>query len=123
MKEDDLARRIVQRLDRNLNELPADIVTRLADARKRALRARVAPPSWRVRLAALVGGHRMMLKVALPVAFLLVAAGAVFFLQTTASPDPFEVETALMHDELPIHAYTDPGFDTWLRNTSQDARQ
>ena len=123
MNEDDLARRIVQRLDRNLSELPAEIVAQLADVRKQALRTREAPVSLRARLAELVGGHRMMLKVALPAIFLLVAAGAVFYLQNAIAPDPFDVETALMHDELPIHAYTDPGFDAWLRNTSQDESQ
>jgi hypothetical protein len=120
MKEDDLARRIVQRLDQNLNELPAEIVARLADARIHALHARATPLSWWVRLAGLVDGHRLMVKVALPAMFLLVAAGAVFFLQNAGAPDAFDIETALMHDELPIHAYTDPGFDAWLRNTSQD---
>ena len=123
MREDDLARRIVQRLDQNLNELPAEILARLADARIHALHARAAPVSWWVRLADLVDGHRLMLKFALPAVFLLVAAGAVFFLQNASTPDPFEIETALMHDELPIHAYTDPGFDAWLRNTSQEERQ
>ena len=123
MREDDLARRIVQRLNRNLNELPAEIVARLDDARIHALHARGTPVSWWVRLADLVDGHGLMLKVALPAMFLLVAAGAVFFLQNTSTPDPFDIETALMHDELPIHAYTDPGFDAWLRNTSQEERQ
>jgi hypothetical protein len=119
MKEDDLARRIVQRLDQNLNELPAEIVARLADARIHALNAR-STMSWWVRLVELVGGHRIMFKVALPAMFLLMAAGAVFFLQNATAPDPFDIETALIHDELPIHAYTDPGFDAWLRNTSQE---
>lgn len=123
MKEDDLARRIVQRLDQNLNELPAEILTRLADARIHALHARGTSVSLWGRLAGLVDGHRLMLKVALPAMFLLLAAGAVVFLQNVSTPEPFDVETALMHDELPIHAYTDPGFDAWLRNTSQDERQ
>jgi hypothetical protein len=30
------------------------------------------------------------------------------------------VETAILADELPIHAYTDPGFQTWLRHSSHD---
>ena len=31
--------------------------------------------------------------------------------------------TALMADELPIHAYTDPGFDAWLKTTSHEEQQ
>ncbi|MGD2140817.1 MAG: DUF3619 family protein [Burkholderiales bacterium] len=123
MTQDDLARRIVQQLDQNLNELPPDIVARLTDARKQALRAGTEPASWRSRLAAMVNGHRMVLTVTLPALFLVIAAGAVLFLQSTVSQDPFDVETALMHDELPIHAYTDPGFDAWLRNTSLEEQR
>jgi len=120
MNEDDLARRIINRLDQSLTELPADIVRQLADTRKHALRAHMSPMTWRIQLAEWIGGHRIMLRVALPTLFLLVAAGAVFFLPGPRNQEPFAVEAALLADELPIHAYTDPGFDAWLRHTSQE---
>ena len=123
MNQDDLARRIVDRLDQNLTELPADIVGRLARARQRALQARLRPRNWQVRFSDWVVSHRMMFKVALPALFLLVAAGAVYLLQSTSREDPFDVETALMADELPLHAYTDPGFDAWLKTTSHEEQQ
>jgi hypothetical protein len=123
MNQDDLARQIVDRLDRNLNELPADIVGRLAHARQRALQARPRPHNWRVRFADWALSHRMAFKVALPALFLVVAVGAVYLLQSTSREDPFDVETALMADELPLHAYTDPGFDTWLKKTSHEEQQ
>jgi hypothetical protein len=47
----------------------------------------------------------------------------VFLLQGEATQDPFDVEAALLGDELPIHAYTDPGFDAWLRHTSYEQEQ
>ena len=120
MNQDDLARRIVDRLDQNLSELPADIVGRLAHARQRALQVRPRPRTWQVRFSDWVVSHRMMFKVALPALFLLLAAGAVYLLQSTSGEDPFDVETALMADELPLHAYTDPGFDEWLKTTSHE---
>ncbi len=120
MNEDDLARRIVARLEQNLSELPEDVVGRLEHARKRALQNRFTGRSWYVALSDWGTAHRMMLKVALPTLFLLVAAGAVFFLQNAPGDDPFDVEAALMADELPLHAYTDPGFDAWLRKTSHE---
>lgn len=123
MNQDDLARRIVDRLDQNLTELPADIIGRLAHARQQALKVRPRPRIWHVRFFDWVVSHRMMFKVALPALFLLVAAGAVYLLQSTSREDPFDVETALMADELPLHAYTDPGFDAWLKTTSHEEQQ
>ncbi len=124
MNEDDLARRIAARLDHNLGNLPDGVSGRLADARRRALQAR-SPRTvpLRLRLSEWIGSHRRLLGVALPALFVLVAAGAVFFLQGESTQDPFDVETALLADELPIHAYTDPGFDAWLRHTSYDQEQ
>lgn len=123
MNQDDLARRIVGRLDHNLTELPADIAGRLAQARQRALRARPRMRPWHIRFSDWVASHRMMFKVALPALFVVLAAGAVYLLQSTSTEDPFDVETALMADELPLHAYTDPGFDAWLRTTSHEEQQ
>ncbi len=120
MNQDDLARRIVDRLDQNLSELPDDIVGRLAQARQHALQARPRLRPWQVRFSDWVASHRMMFKVALPALFLLVAAGTVYLWQGTSTEDPFDVETALMADELPLHAYTDPGFDEWLKTTSHE---
>ena len=64
-----------------------------------------------------------MLGVGVPALFLLVVTGAVLLLQSGQQPDPFDVETALLADELPIHAYTDPGFDAWLQHTSHETQQ
>lgn len=123
MNQDDLARRIVDRLDQHLSELPADVVGRLDGARQRALRTRPTGRRWSVRVGDWLASHRLMVRVALPALFLLLTVGAIVLLQTEATPDPFDVETALLADELPIHAYTDPGFDEWLRQTSHEQQQ
>jgi hypothetical protein len=123
MNEDDLARRIVARLDRGLADLPPAVVERLADVRRRALRIRPVRASSFARLRAWTTGHRFVIRIALPALFVLVAAGTVLYLQTVVTPDPLDVETALLADELPIHAYTDPGFDAWLSHTSHERQQ
>ena len=123
MNEDDLARRIVARLDRALADFPPGIAEKLADVRRRALRIRPDRAPSFARLRAWAAGHRFVFRVALPAVFVLVAAGTVFYLQTVSTPDPLDVETALLADELPIHAYTDPGFDAWLSHTSHEQQQ
>jgi hypothetical protein len=123
MNEDDLARRIASRLDRELADLPPGIAERLAHARRRALGIRTEPPPAFVRLRTWMVDHRIVFRVALPALFILVAAGTVLYLQAIFAPDPLDVETALLADELPIHAYTDPGFDAWLSHTSHERQQ
>jgi hypothetical protein len=122
MNQDDFARRIIGRLDPHLAKLPEGIVKQLADARVSALQGRPMPTPLHLRLAGWVASHRL-LGAALPALFALVVVGAVFFLQSEPAHDPFDVEAALLADELPIHAYTDPGFDAWLRHTSYEQQQ
>ena len=123
MIEDDLARRIVDRLEQRLGKLPADVINRLANSRERALRRERMPVSAHIRLSQWLDSHRMMFRVALPALFVVMAAGVVFFLQSASTQDPFDVETAMLAGELPIHAYTDPGFDAWLQHTSHEPQQ
>ncbi len=124
MNEDDLARRVVARLDQQLGRLPSGVTARLSDARARALQIRSSQSApLRPGLSDWIAGHRRLLGVALPALFILLAAGTVFFLQGEATQDPFDVETALLAGELPIHAYTDPGFDAWLQHTSYEQEQ
>lgn len=123
MNEDDLARRIVGRLDRELADLPSDIANGLARARLRALGSRAEAAPVFVRLRAWMAGHRFVFGVALPALFALVAAATVFYFQTADTSDPLDLEAALLADELPIHAFTDPGFDAWLSHTSHERQQ
>jgi hypothetical protein len=122
MNEDNFARRIFARLDRGLADLQPGIAEQLAHARRRALGLR-APVRSRARLRAWVADYRFMFGVALPALFVLVATGALVYVQSDFTPDPLDIEIALLADELPIHAYTDPGFDAWLLRTSQEPQQ
>lgn len=126
MNEDDLARRIVGQLDRSLAELPASATQKLQAARMTALaRYRADPARGRPRAFALpdwASGRSLTLRLALPLAIVIASITGLLFWQMSP-PHEDELDTGLLAGELPIHAYIDPGFDTWLQHTSHTPQQ
>jgi|SRR5690606_7825922 len=121
MNENDLARRIVGRLDHSLDELPASTTQKLEAARKAALARHghaVADGGARAVAFGPGRGLRLGLSVAVVVAGL---AGLLYWHMAPSHED--ELEAGMLAGELPIHAYLDPGFDTWLRHTSHTPQQ
>lgn len=121
MNEDDLARRIVRQLDHSLAELPASTTRKLQAARMAALaNVRGDSPQGRSRAFALMGwgaGRGVTMRLVLPVAIVIASITGLLFWQMSP-PHEDELDTGLLAGELPIHAYIDPGFDTWLKHTS-----
>jgi Protein of unknown function (DUF3619) len=121
MNEDDLARRIVGRLDHSLGELPASTTHKLQAARMAALaHFRGESPQGRSRALALLGwgsGRSVTMRLVLPVAIVIASITGLLFWQMSPTHEE-ELDTGLLAGELPIHAYIDPGFDTWLKHTS-----
>ena len=64
MNEDDVARRVADRLEQRLNELPTTVTGRLAEIRRRAVSLARTPAPVHVRLGHWVAGHRLMVGVA-----------------------------------------------------------
>lgn len=126
MNEDDLARRIVARLDRNVAELPAPTIRKLQAARMAALaHSRGDSPQGRSRAFALPGwgsGSSLTMRLVLPMAIVIASVTGLLFWQMSP-PHEDELDTGLLAGELPIHAYIDPGFDTWLKHTSHTPQQ
>lgn len=127
MNETDLAKRIVKVLDQRLNDISPAALARLAGARRSAMehhrRRSTASPRWSAAMDWVRGwmvAHGVAARVGVPVAFAALVAATVLYLDTTTHHESIEVEAALLADELPIHAYTDPGFDAWLRHTSDE---
>lgn len=127
MNEDDLARKIVARLDDRLERLPAEVLERLQGARRKALmRASerleksgamgAHPPFWRFFGAG--PGMRRVLPAAIVVAVL---AGLIYWQLSGENEE--DLEAGLLAGELPIHAYIDPGFESWIQNASHSPRQ
>ena len=128
MNENDLARRIVAHLDRSLAELPTSTVQKLEAARAAAL-GRYRPGNFsrtRSWLDGPLGILRLRqglgLRLVLPVAIVIASVTGLVFWQTSIRYEE-ELDAGLLAGELPLHAYIDPGFDTWLTHTSHTPPQ
>ncbi len=136
---DAYARRVAARLSEASSDLPYDIAERLRAARMQALarRKRVALPVHRAAPApvvihagngaALLGGGgdsgrgRWWPALASAVPLLALLAGLVFVnvsQDESLATEMAEVDAALLADDLPPSAYTDPGFVQYLRVSS-----
>ena len=128
MNENDLARRIVAQLDRSLAELPPSIAQKLQAARAAAV-ARYRPgssspgQSWADRLLGSQGLRQgLAVRLVLPVAIVIASLTGIIYWQTSSHYEE-ELDTGLLAGELPLHAYIDPGFETWLTHTSHTPPQ
>jgi hypothetical protein len=125
--DDELARRLAKLLDQGANELDPGAAARLAAARRQALaRYEAQPaPAWQWAPATSSGSRsssdsrRMGMRLLL--AAVLVAAVAIGLSWQSGSngPDIAEIDAALLTDELPINAFLDQGFDSWLKRGSR----
>jgi len=126
--EHELARKIIEHLDHGAAHLGTGTRERLAAARTAAMSHYREKPDTVVGLA---WAGRAMARFAdqhLPQPRLLAAAAAIAVLlagfaywQVTgpASNDLAEIDMGLLTDELPLNAYLDKGFDSWLKRSSR----
>ena len=123
MNENEVAGRIVARLDRDLADLPAPTVQKLRAARLAAVAVyRPDRPLWgHSRAGNVVSGwglgRGLATRLFLPAAIVLASITGLIYWQMS-SPHEEELDTGLLAGELPIHAYTDPGFETWLKHSN-----
>ena len=121
--EQQLARKIVERLDDGLSQLEVGTRERLMAARRSALARYPEAPvrvvfglAWAGRVGDFMGQHVFGARIAAVVTAVVVAtAGAVYWQNVAPNGDSADVEIALLTDELPINAYLDKGFDSWLK--------
>ena len=123
MNENELARRIVARLSRDLAELPASTVQKLQATRMAALAAyrpdkslgghSSAGNAW----IAWILGRGLTARLVLPAAIIVAGLTGLAYWQMSSHHEE-ELDTGLLAGELPIHAYTDPGFETWLKHSN-----
>ena len=123
--QDQFGHRLAQRLTAGTLELPHDIGERLRVARQQA----VAHRKLAVRLqtatavvssggtAALGGGWWRRIASAAPLVALVVGLVAINMVrEDERARELAEVDTALLTDELPPAAFTDPGFAQFLKS-------
>jgi hypothetical protein len=124
MNEDDLSNRIVAHLNRGTEELPAQVLVKLRVAREAAMDRARERGSWSRNGSglALVASRWFAMRMAIPVLFVLGGVSGVAYWQLSGPQqvDHAEIDAGLLSDELPITAYLDNGFDSWLEETAQD---
>jgi len=121
--DDELARRIVRHLDAGVNQLDAATREQLRGARDHALRRYRARPvpvlglAWAGQAMARLSTHRFYSarNLLLVTVLLLTLAGVAAWNAFGPSNELAEIDASLLTDELPINAYLDKGFDSWLR--------
>jgi Protein of unknown function (DUF3619) len=122
MNERKFGHQIKQKLDQTLDLEPA-MRNRLKVAREQALeRQRMAEPAFVLAWAdALVGrltGNPASAGIALAGAALILALVGVQYWQQQPSVEEIEeIDAAILTGELPINAYLDKSFDTWLKRS------
>jgi hypothetical protein len=126
--EDELARRIVRHLDHGVDALDPVSRGRLAAARKAALARYRAEPravhglAWAAHALSRLGERRVQhpRRVMAIGALLLAVSGAVLWQATRpAGPavETAEIDASILTGELPLNAYLDKGFDSWLKRS------
>lgn len=123
MNEQHFAYKIRQHLNRGLHVLQPETTDRLAAARGRALAHQKQLVGQ--TLLASVGGFvqsqfdNLRLKQALSaLALLLCVVSSAYWIADQRVTELGELDSALLADELPISAFTDQGFDAWLKRDS-----
>jgi len=123
-EHDELARKIVRHLDHSVEQLEPRTRERLAAARKTALShyreqsERVLGVAWAGPAIARITEHRFGARLLGVVTALVIAtAGVVYWQNTGPANDLADIDTNLLTDELPINAYLDKGFDSWLKRS------
>ena len=116
--EHELARKLVQHLDDGLEHLEPRVRERLAAARRDALAHYRAQPPTVIGpvLAGWLTEHRRLLAAA---ALVAATAGVVYWQSTRPANGLTDIDVYLLTDELPISAYLDKGFDSWLKRSSR----
>lgn len=125
MNELHFAHKIRQQLNRGLHELDPKTVNRLAVARQNALSQQKQTVHQSV-LATASGFFQyhfenLRIKQALTglVLFLCVVAST-FWMADQRVAELEAIDSAILTDDLPIAAFTDKGFDVWLKSTSSE---
>ncbi len=123
MNEQQTAYRIKQVLNRGL-ELGTDKLARLQAAREQALarqrtEARAPVLAWADNVLGSWSAPSLWSRVVLPTALLILSVVAISqWRETQQAAEIEEIDAAVLSGDLPLDAYLDKGFDTWLKRSS-----
>jgi hypothetical protein len=127
-EQDELGARISRLLDEGARDVPSASRERLAAARRTAL-ARHAElritsaswaPAWAGSFSRLTEQSVLGIRYLVPLAALVLGLVGVVYVHTgTVSTDIADIDMGLLTDELPINAYFDQNFESWLKRSSR----
>lgn len=129
MNERDIAKKISQHLNYGANQLDRSVLLRLQAARQQALGLQAQPRHafglvWAGGEADIHHhghhGHHLSLRFWLSLVVFLVGLLVAMNWQSMNGDAHDEIDATLLAEEdLPVHAYLDSDFDTWLEQSSQ----
>ena len=129
MNESDLARKITQHLDSGIDLLESGTLSRLENARRKALAAYHPKPrhvfGWALAghghgHGGNNGGFQPLHRAWVPLAALVFGLLLVNYWQTYHQVgDAAEIDAYLLAEDLPVNAYLDNGFEAWLADSAQ----
>ena len=125
MNEQELAKQIVQHLDRGLGRIKQGTLYQLQSARTAALdHYREVPqhslvPAWAGEIAFRVSHSAHFMRNLVAAGLLVLGLMGVTYWQVVMQNDNAEIDASLLSGELPIDAYLDSGFEAWLKRSSQ----
>jgi Protein of unknown function (DUF3619) len=124
-EQDELARRVAKLLSESTDNLSPAQRDRLTSARRLALSAyqEQASPAWIPAWAGNFSRHTERrtfgVQYLLPIAALVLGLAGVAYMNVGPTSEIADIDAGLLTDELPINAYLDQGFDSWLKRSSQ----
>ena len=125
-QEDELATRIARLLDEGTDGLSAEKREGLARARNLALsrqqgrKVSALVPAWAGPFSRFTEQSVFGVRYVVPFAALILGLIGVVYVNTSnLSSDIADIDAGLLTDELPISAYLDQGFDSWLKRSSR----
>lgn len=125
MNEEHFAYKVRQHLNRGLQELSPETLDRLAAARQSALSCQKQTVSRSILATAgsFVQYHYDNLhikQVFTALALLLSVVFSTYWMAERNVEELGAIDSALLADDLPIGAFTDKGFDAWLKRGSSE---
>ncbi|MCW5604262.1 MAG: DUF3619 family protein [Burkholderiales bacterium] len=126
--DQDLAEKIVRRLNEGTEHIRKDARERLLVARKTALsRYRQQPVAvqglaWADNvLSRFTERHVFGVRYLIPAVVLVLGLAGIVYWQNSGMPtnDLAEIDMGLLTGDLPIDAYLDRGFESWLKRSSR----
>jgi hypothetical protein len=125
-QEDELGRRLAKLLDSGAADIGPAQRERLTAARQAALarhRSLAAPawaPAWTGNFSVFTERRLFGVRYLLPVAALVLGLAGVLYVHSSGTTgDIADIDAGLLTDDLPINAYLDKGFDSWLKRSSR----